>query len=475
MSDSEKQGYTTLRQIRRQRIVHANELAQKPSYHLSRTMHCIWLYMISKIKPTDSPDTEYAFSMDEFMPLMRFATDSITDIKIMVQQMADYSFWCDAEDPNERDHLLRFFKNVSCERAKRTIYLQFADEVQPYLFQIWEKHILYTGYSLQYMLILEKYYSQRLYSLLMSVANNKAFYFDINSGTPTDIFRILCTDVTHKKVVPDSWKNNFGYFKSRVLDPAIEDINKHTDLMVEYDLKRVDRYGNTSKKYSTIVFYIRKKIGKELDSVDKYIDEVYDKYDKKFERSVKRQNRQLSFDDLIDPKKLAQVCAIPEPEVVEEEVVDTVEEFSDEVPSYIRIKIEDYINVYNDIRLKIPEATVYEIFDILEEAERHIGKEISRDYYAEWVSDYVGFYTNMVSNPSVKAKAKTSIPNMLNVWCTKDYKGRAADVDTICLNRHGLKSKNSSTGKEKYSTYNNIMEHDYDFEELERLLVDNNN
>ena len=158
MADSEKNGYTTLRQIRRQRIVHANELAQKPSYHLSRTMHCIWLYMISKIKPTDPPDTEYAFSMDEFMPLMRFATDSITDIKTMVQQMADYSFWCDADDPNERDHLLRFFKNVSCERAKRTIYLQFADEVQPYLFRIWEKHILYTGYSLQYMLILEKYY-----------------------------------------------------------------------------------------------------------------------------------------------------------------------------------------------------------------------------------------------------------------------------------------------------------------------------
>ena len=460
-------GYTSLRQIRRQRIVHANELAQKPSYHLTRTQHCIWLYMISKIRPNDPADTEYAFSMDEFMPLMRYATDSITDIKLMVQQMADYSFWCDADDPNERDHLLRFFKNVSCTRAKRTIYLQFADEVQPYLFQIWEKHILYTGYNLQYMLILEKYYSQRLYSLLMSVANNKAYYFDIGSGMPTDIFQILCTDVTHKKVVPDSWKNNFGYFKQRVLDPAIEDINEHTDLNVSYDLKRKDRYGNTSRKFSTIVFYIQKKSGNALNQIDAYIDKVYEKYDEQYDRHAKRMNRQLTLADFIDPAKMAGIVPPTEAEVMSV-VAEESDSFPDDIPSYIKDKLEEYTDTYKDICTKIENATPYDIFDIFEEAERHIGNIIPRHLYNEWISAYVGFYTNIIANPNVTAQ--TSKIKMLSMWCAKDYKGRAADVDSICERKFGL----SQTRKRfQRSTFNDIEEHEYDFKELERTIVDN--
>lgn len=454
----------TLRQIRRQRIVHANELAQKPSYHLTRTQHCIWLYMVSKIRPEDPEDTEYAFSMDEFMPLMRYSTDSITDVKEMVQQMADYSFWCDAEDPNERDHLLRFFKNVSCTRAKRMIYLQFADEVRPYLFRIWEKHILYTGYSLQYMLILEKYYSQRLYSLLMSVANNKAYYFDINSGLATDIFQILCTDITHKKVVPDSWKNNFGYFKQRVLDPAVEDINKHTDLNVVYDLKRIDRYGNTGRKFSTIVFYIRKKEKAELESIDAYIDQVYEKYDRQYDKRNK--NRVMTLEDFIEPEKIRQIETVKIetiPEIKEETIA-----FDDDVPSYVHMKIDEYSDVYNDIVLKLPETSVYDVYDILEEAQRHIGSNVPREYYSEWINAYVGFYTNMIANPNVKAKTTKS--KMLLTWCTKDFKDRAADVDAICEKKYGFGKTNKVFGK---SVFNNIETHDYNFEELEKILINN--
>lgn len=98
----------------------------------------------------------------------------------------------------------------------------------------------YTKYELKYPIILKGKYAKRLYYYL------KRFQ-DTN-------FRVdQVKELTSKLVCPVSYAKNFGMLRTRVLEPALNEINEKTDIQVEY--KAI--YHKTT--CVQLKFYIKKK------------------------------------------------------------------------------------------------------------------------------------------------------------------------------------------------------------------------
>lgn len=94
----------------------------------------------------------------------------------------------------------------------------------PYLFNLKERFVMY---ELENILKLKSVYSIRIYELLKEYEGLKEREFEIEQ-----LYSILN--------VPKTYKMYF-IFKSKVLKQAIEDINKNTDLLVDFREKRVGR------------------------------------------------------------------------------------------------------------------------------------------------------------------------------------------------------------------------------------------
>lgn len=84
-------------------------------------------------------------------------------------------------------------------------------------------------------------YAERLYELLKSLDHKKIIDFDVD-------------DLAQRLTAPPSCRKNYTNLKVRVLDPAIKDINKFTDLDVDLREKR-----GQYNKVNTVFFSITKK------------------------------------------------------------------------------------------------------------------------------------------------------------------------------------------------------------------------
>ena len=77
-----------------------------------------------------------------------------------------------------------------------------------------------------------------------------------------------------KPIIPDSW-SNWAVFKRDVLEPAVKEINKYTDIKVAYDGKKEDIHHKKTRAIRTIEFYMVGKTGPEQRNTDEVIDAEY--------------------------------------------------------------------------------------------------------------------------------------------------------------------------------------------------------
>lgn len=123
------------------------------------------------------------------------------------------------------------------------VTLKLDDDLKPYLLKM-------NGYitaQLQYFFEMESKYSMRLYELLKSYDGFDEKTFEIDE---------LRKSIDALKKSYDS----FGKFRQGVLEPAIEEINKITDLFISYDTE------SRGRKITHIKFYIKRK--KDIKSID---------------------------------------------------------------------------------------------------------------------------------------------------------------------------------------------------------------
>lgn len=322
MSNKEKE---SLEKARKQLVAKRNDLVQNARQPLTKIQNEVIQYMVSKVKPTDQPGTKYTFKCSEFYALMGYVTTSYTDIKALLSEIKKVNWWVDAEVEGEDDKNLSWFNIVHANSKKETVTISFHEDIEPYIFQLVESKKYFSSYPFQYISLMKSFYSQKLYEQLNTHKHDKPksgkhyseWVYEIGTGSKHDLFIRIAQaapeldqrvrwDRKEKKtkviskydgfapgepMIPESWKN-FAIFKRDVLEPAIKEINKYTDMMVIYEPLKTDLAGNKYRRYTSIRFLWILKSEGQLEDTDKLIDDEYQKIEEA------RANHQYTLEEL---------------------------------------------------------------------------------------------------------------------------------------------------------------------------------
>lgn len=244
---------------RNMRVVKANELVRQGKNNLKKMELRLVNFAISRIKPSDTNlDEYYGFTIQEFCDC--FDLDSKNGgnyryIKQSLKRVADKSFYM---EEGEKSVLVRWFSKVEITRGSGYIRVKFDPDMAKYLILLQDRGD-YLSYILEYTRRLNRVESIKLYEVLKSYA----YTMGPKAKTQKDFINTLeVREINYSfddkdKNKPVKTKQSFKIFKSQVLDPALEEINKYSDIYVDYVPVKVGR------TYKQIEFHIHR-----LDSVE---------------------------------------------------------------------------------------------------------------------------------------------------------------------------------------------------------------
>jgi len=225
---------------RNYQVVKANELIQNTRFNLSVQEQKIILFLISKIKPTDTEIKEQEFNIKEFCQVCGIEYDggnNYYNLKKTIKNLADKSAWIRVSEKQEK--LFRWIEaaSVIMEKDDGIVKLKLYEYLKPYILELREQ---FTQYGLIYILAMKSQYSIRIYELLKSYENIHRKGFGVDELKKM----LMCEQASYE---------NFTNFKIKVLDIAVSEINNLTDIYVEYTTAK------TGKKVTYIEFMIKSK------------------------------------------------------------------------------------------------------------------------------------------------------------------------------------------------------------------------
>ena len=208
---------------RKQMIVKSNQVIQKSRYHLTIQQQKLILYLISKIRPNDTEFKEYTFDLKDVCRILGIEINGANYLRFKesLKKIADTSFWLEIDG---KDRLYRWIDDIEINRNETEIKIKLDEHLKPFLLQLKES---FTYYQLENVLCFDCKYSFRLYELF------KSYEFK------TDL--ILSVEELKKYLMAENKYDRFTLFKTNVLNKAIDEINKYTDLKVSYELIRKNR------------------------------------------------------------------------------------------------------------------------------------------------------------------------------------------------------------------------------------------
>ncbi len=202
-------------------VVKDNKIIEA-SYTLSLSEQRVLLACISQIDSKNAlqPENKFHVVASEIVDLMGLdRSNAYRDMKTAVEKLYNRSIKIDGEDGEMRwIYRKEYIKN----QGKVTLY--FSPEIIPYLSQLSEK---FTAYKLKYVSQFKSSYSIRLYEILVQWASIGER--EVKLDWLREIFQ-----VEYKyKAIKD--------FKKYIIDPAIIDINNHSNIWVEYGQRKSGR------------------------------------------------------------------------------------------------------------------------------------------------------------------------------------------------------------------------------------------
>ena len=253
-------------------VAKRNDMLQNARFNLSVQEQRIVLFSVAQIKPEDTYLKEYVFDIKDFYTLCGIEKDTYTVLKRILKDLRDKSWWMPIKDEKGQiwESAVSWFTIVRTNKKSGKVKIKFHEDMMPYLLQLSkqlsEQGIYYTTYNLKYILPMQSKFSPRLYEILKSYQqNNVRWFFRVE-----DLKSLLCDcDKDCKPIVPETWKN-FAEFKRTVLEPAVTEINKFTDLKIAYKTEKEGR------KITKIHFIMLKKTDMEKREVDLLIQETLD-------------------------------------------------------------------------------------------------------------------------------------------------------------------------------------------------------
>jgi len=119
-----------------------------------------------------------------------------------------------------------WFSSFTYKRSADIIEARIDPNLRPYLFQLKEK---FKPNEIKYVMSMESEYAIRIYELCKQ-DNNVLRTKEIELGELRDLMQ-----------VPKSYKKQYIDFRVKVLDIAVREINKHSDMLISYEPKKHGR------------------------------------------------------------------------------------------------------------------------------------------------------------------------------------------------------------------------------------------
>ena len=257
-----------------------SDLIQEGRFALSRNEFKALNFIISLVKKTDTINSVYTFDCRKFLNTLGYREDcNLAEARVIVQSLARQRWWMQDKDSG-RWKLAGWIDLAETDVDSKYMSLTFHKSLAPYIFDLDNKetHKYITRYKYGYINQMQKEYSPRLYELLKSYANNDEWIFEFNTNTEKDLCVILAkTDFdakTEKKTVyiPKNW-SKYSLFKRDVLEPAKEEINKFSDIRIDYEPLKYDLSGVKHRGTAAIRFFINQVTVDMNKSESKIVEE----------------------------------------------------------------------------------------------------------------------------------------------------------------------------------------------------------
>lgn len=227
-------------------VYKANDIVQKSKYDLSLQGQKLVLYIISMIKPDDPETKRYTIPIKDFCQIM--------DLK---ECGVNYKRIRETITAIENNRIWVFFDNQN--RWKELSWLAFPDlditdmyveysidpRMRPFLFGIKEK---FTMFELNDILKMRSKYSIRIYELLKSYRNVGLVRFSVQE--------------LKEKLMIEKY-DDYGNFRDKVLNVAVQEISMLTDMDVTYKPER------TGRRITHIVFCMESRQAREIAEMER--------------------------------------------------------------------------------------------------------------------------------------------------------------------------------------------------------------
>lgn len=233
-----------LRDERNQKVVKANSLIQKTRYELNLQEQKMLLYIISKIKPNDKEFSEITLNLRDICSVLGININgkNYRNFKNSLKSLRDKSFWMKTQ--NNQEILLAWLDEVKLDYnySPPIVKVTLNKNLKPYLIALRNN---FTSYELSSILAFKSKFSIRIYELIKSFSYNEDGNFELTLENLKEILNVKGKYREYKD------------FRKKVLDVAIEEINKFSDLNVNYKPIRINR------RIQSIIFSVEVKKGIE--------------------------------------------------------------------------------------------------------------------------------------------------------------------------------------------------------------------
>ncbi|SEA83890.1 Protein involved in initiation of plasmid replication [Oribacterium sp. KHPX15] len=376
-----------------------SELIQEGRFMLTKNEFKALNFIIGLVKPKDTAGTVYSFDCRKFLNTLGYKANSdLNEARFIIQSLASHKWWIKDKE-SDKWKLAGWIDLAETDSDSRVMNFTFHQTVTPFLFDLDnpDNHKFITRYKYGYINQMQKEYSPRLYELLKSYANNDEWIFEFNTQTEKDICIILAkTELdqkTKKKTVfiPKNW-SRFSQFKRDVLDPAKEEINKYSDILIDYEPLKYDLSGNKHRGTAAIKFSITSAGKRETESDIEDTDTI-------------EEPKQMSFEDVF-------------PEVAQNEQQKHMDEYRKAKEA--AIDNSAYPNVMELLYGDVTETQIAVLIESL--SERLVPGRIPKRFLDAWACDVINHYWRKIKATPERTKSSPFLRLMSDLTFDNDGK-----------------------------------------------------
>lgn len=207
-------------------VVKSNDLIQS-RHGLSLTEQKAILYVISKIKRTDTELEPYEFSLKDFCAVCGYDRSgrAYSEIRAMLKGLRDRSWWQQLPDGSEVT--CSWLAKVKLDYSAGSVLVELDRDLKPHLLQLKQK---FTEYQLKHCLAFRSRYSMRLYEFVCSI------HFH-----PLESLQWNFTLEKLREVLGAEHYTAWKSLKQRALDVAVQEINTYSNKRISYTCKKQGR------------------------------------------------------------------------------------------------------------------------------------------------------------------------------------------------------------------------------------------